>query len=391
MVWTIGLAGDLARSMKQDNYLVVETQAQSILNTAKQKLHYPGQLRLQAYSHLASGANMVAYWPWHSIHNAAETYWKGLLSHDMEPNPTFLEAKQIAAEFKKLKKHLINLKKDNEVAIYFSNESLSALQWFYFSKSLNYNDIVRTFYEILFKANIECDFIDHTSTELSQYKLILVPPLYAVSDSELVRLNQFVENGGHILYTFKSGFCNENVQVRTGRQPGPLRKPGGFSYQQFTNIEKLPLKDNPFTVDENDNHVSVWAELLVAETAGVVASYDHPHWGKYAAITRNRYGRGTVTYLGTWPSRAILNKIIDQAVDDAGLSKNSGNIGFPIIIRSGQNSQKKRIHYLLNYSSLTQVFRYPFDEGIELLSDKMLRSNEEVTLEPWDLMIVEEK
>ena len=31
-----------------------------------------GQLRQQAYSHLASGANSVMYWHWHSIHN---TLW----------------------------------------------------------------------------------------------------------------------------------------------------------------------------------------------------------------------------------------------------------------------------------------------------------------------------
>ena len=34
----IGFGGDLARSMKQDNYLVIETQAQSTMNSAKQEL-----------------------------------------------------------------------------------------------------------------------------------------------------------------------------------------------------------------------------------------------------------------------------------------------------------------------------------------------------------------
>ncbi len=388
---TIGLAGDLARSMKQDNYLVVETQAQSILNTAKQRLHYPGQLRLQAYSHLASGANMVAYWPWHSIHNAAETYWKGLLSHDMEPNPTFLEAKQIATEFQKLGKHLVNLEKSNKVAIYFSNESLSALDWFYFSKSLNYNDIVRNFYEILFKANIECDFIDHTSQDLSKYKLILVPPLYVASEKELERLNRFAKDGGHILYAFKSGFSNENVQVHTLRQPGALREPAGISYQQFTNIDKLPLKENPFEVAVEENYVSIWAELLNAESAEVIASYDHPHWGKYAAITKNRYGKGSVTYLGTWPSQAILEKVIQKAAIEAKVADGTQKLAFPLITRSGQNKMKKMVHYFLNYSPVAQSFSYPFDPGIELFSGKDINTAGEIQLEPWDLVIVEEK
>ncbi|MBD3290451.1 beta-galactosidase, partial [candidate division KSB1 bacterium] len=244
----IALAGDLARSMKQDNYFVIETSAQSILNSASQRLHYPGQLRLQAYSHIASGANMVAYWHWHSIHNSAETYWKGLLSHDLEPNPTYYEAQQIAAEFKKYSKDLISLKKRNRVAIYFSNESLTALREFPFSYSMNYNDIVHQLYDILYRANIECDFADHTVSDFSKYKVIIVPPLYVASDQELEKLIEFARNGGSLLLYFKSGFCDENVQVRTERMPAVLREACGFNYQQFTNFEKLPLKDNPFDV-----------------------------------------------------------------------------------------------------------------------------------------------
>ena len=75
----IALGGDLSRSMKNgQNYFVIETQAQGF----PQWTPYPGQLTLQAFSHVASGANMVAYWHWASTHNAIETYWKGLLSQD---------------------------------------------------------------------------------------------------------------------------------------------------------------------------------------------------------------------------------------------------------------------------------------------------------------------
>ncbi|WP_198175116.1 beta-galactosidase [Spirosoma telluris] len=130
----ISLGGDMTRSMKIDasnrgeNYLVLETEAQGF----PQWVPYPGQLRLQAFSHLASGANMLEYWHWHSIHNSAETYWKGLLSHDFEPNPTYDEAKTIGRDFEKLSSHLVNLKKTNSVAMLFSNEALTAFNAFSF-------------------------------------------------------------------------------------------------------------------------------------------------------------------------------------------------------------------------------------------------------------------
>ena len=232
----ISFGGDLARSLKQNNYLVLETQAQSIAGW--QELPYPGQLRLQAYSHLASGANMVAYWPWHSIHNSVETYWKGILSHDLETNPTYFEVQKIGNEFKKIGAHLVNLKKKNKVAILISNESLTALNWFPVDNKLNYNDVVRRLYDALYNNNSGCDFVNTKSKNIEDYTLLIVPPLYVASDSLLNRLNGVVKSGGHIVYAFKSGFCNENVQVRSIRMPGLLRETCGFSYQQFINIDK---------------------------------------------------------------------------------------------------------------------------------------------------------
>src|SRR5262249_30577075 len=67
----IAFGGDIARSIKNGrNYLVIETEAQGLPDWTP----YPGQLRLQAFSHLASGANCVMYWHWASTANAVETY-----------------------------------------------------------------------------------------------------------------------------------------------------------------------------------------------------------------------------------------------------------------------------------------------------------------------------
>ena len=76
----IAFGGDLTRSLKRTIILCLRPEAQGF----PQWTPYDGQLRLQAFSHLASGANMVEYWHWHSIHNSFETYWKGLLSHDFK-------------------------------------------------------------------------------------------------------------------------------------------------------------------------------------------------------------------------------------------------------------------------------------------------------------------
>ena len=385
----ISFGGDVARSMKNGkNYFVIETEAQGF----PQWVPYPGQLRLQAFSHLASGANMLGYWHWHSIHNSAETYWKGLLSHDFEPNPTYEEAKTIGHDFKRLGHKLVNLKKTNEVAILFSNEALTAFNAFSFGWGAreNYNDILRPYYDALYHMNVAVDFIDPSVINIDQYKMIVVPALYAAPDSLLNKLNSFVKNGGHILYTFKSAFSNENVKVRSTIQPGVINEACGISYSQFTIPENVSLKDDPFHVGAEQNKVHTWMELITPGTARVLAWYNHPVWNNYAAVTQNNYGKGTATYVGCMITESITEKIIRNVLEKANLWGKDQQVAWPVVVKSGVNQEGKTIHYLFNYSGGISKQTYPYKKGTELLSNKAVEQNSMLALEPWGVKIIEE-
>ncbi|MEO7216546.1 beta-galactosidase [Mucilaginibacter sp.] len=380
----ISFGGDMARSMKGgQNYLVMETQAQGF----PEWVPYPGQLRLQAFSHLASGANMVSYWHWHSIHNSAETYWKGLLSHDFEPNPTYLEAQTIGADFKKIGAKLVNLKKTNDVAMLFSNEALTAYNSF---GPGNYNGILRPMYDALYNMNVGVDFIDPSSKQLEQYKLIIVPALYAAPDSLLRRLNLFVKNGGHVVYTFKSGFADEHNKVRITGQPGIINEACGINYTEFTKPEKVTLKDDPYKAG-SQNYAEKWMELIVPTTAKVLAWYNHPAWGKYAAVTQNSYGKGLATYIGFGTNSTLTNNILAEAVKRAGLWGKDQEIQFPLIVKSGVNQSGKAIHYYFNYSAEAQNLVYPYARGLALLTNEKVDTKVQVTLPAWGFKIIEEQ
>ncbi|MDN5289138.1 MAG: beta-galactosidase [Mucilaginibacter sp.] len=384
----ISFGGDVARSMKGNkNYLLMETEAQGF----PQWTPYPGQLRLQAFSHLASGANMVEYWPWHSIHNSAETYWKGLLSHDFEPNPVYNEAKTIGKDFARLSPQLINLKKKSDVAILFSNEAISGFKSFGFGYGVHtgYNDVLRQLYDGLYHMNVSCDFVDPSSLNIENYKLLIVPVLYAAPDSLLQRLNRFVKNGGHIIYTFKSGFSDENVKVRTTHQPGIINEACGIYYSQFTVPENVSLKGDDFGLKPEDKKVNTWMELITPTTAKVLAYYDHPVWGKYAAITENTYGKGLATYIGCLTGSAVTDKILADAVKKIGIWGNDQQISFPLITKSGINQKGKAVHYYFNYSANAASIVYPYGSGKELLSGNNISGSSTLQMAPWDVKIIE--
>lgn len=385
----ISFGGDVTRSLKGSNYYVLETQAQAFPHWTP----YPGQLRLLAFSHVASGANMVSYWHWHSIHNSFETYWKGLLSHDLQPNPVYNEAKTVGADFARLSGELVDLQKRNKVAMLVSNEALTAIDWFKFPDGSSYNDIVRWMYDELFRLNIECDMLSPYATEadLSRYEVIVVPALYAASDELLEMLNAFVEQGGHIVYSFKSGFANEAVKVRTTAQPGIIEQACGVNYQLFIQPKAVGLRGQQGYEGLNGGLcVSTWMELLTPTTAEVLAAYDHPQWGSYAAITRNRYGKGTATYVGAKIDGDKLRHVLHQVMVLANVSSAEQKLPQGVALKTSYNAAGEKVRFYLNYSAEPQAFTYQGADGVELIEARSIAGGEKIKLAGWGFCIVKE-
>lgn len=386
----IAFGGSVARALKKDNYLVLETQSQGLLPW----LPYPGQLRLQAYSHLASGANSVMYWNWHSIHNSFESYWKGILSHDLEPGETYKELKEFGKEVHSIEKHLLNLRKECSVAIVVDNASLTGLEEFPANAAnpaeTDYNHILRRFYDACYQLNLECDIVS-VQDDFSKYPFLIVPALYSAGEDTLRKIDDYVKEGGHLLLGFRSGFSDEELKIYHDKQPHLLTECIGATYDQFTCPENVSIRfqeAEDFAPVGEAFSISGWMELLLPSSADVWASYDHPFWGRYAAVTHQSYGRGSATYLGCFADISAFKEIIRRICKLAEIKL--PEYTFPLIQKSGYNDNQKLVHYYFNYSSSPVSFHYDGASGIELLTGNEISTDEKLEIPAWDLIIVEE-
>lgn len=398
----IAFGGDMMRSVKHGrNYLVLETQAQG----QNGWLPYPGQLRLQAYSHLASGADGVEYWHWHSIHNSFETYWKGVLSHDMEPNPTYEEAGVFGREIQRIGGQLLHLRKANRVAIMVSNDSLSALDWFHiesgfpYSGTVRYNDIVRSVYDALFELNIEVDMVPASASaaDLAHYSMVVTPALYSAPESTVQNLRKFVQGGGHLVSTLRSFVSDENVTVWTDRAPHSLTDVFGMTYNQFTRPQEVLVAFKRGLAGVAPETAQGLIELLKADDSDteVLAAYDHYAWKDDAAITRHGYGKGDAEYVGTILSASAVKAVLREALNHAGLLDEFSALAGTVTVRRGTNSQGRPVTYFLNYSAASATFASPV-AGRALLGDHTdagagagdVALGARLTIAPWDLQIV---
>jgi beta-galactosidase len=399
------LQEDFARSLKHSNFLITETNAQTTdWTSAFQFPPYDGQLREDVYTHLSNGANMVEYWHWASIPANQETYWKGVLSHDLEPNRAYAEVSRTAHELQKIGPHLIGLQIHNQVAILWSRDSRNAISFMPFTSnasvpwgpgrpSVGYDSLVQQIHKSLYDLNIGSDFVFPTTQDFSAYELLIVPALYIADEALLQRISDYVKNGGHVVMTFKSGFANENSAIRWVRAPGPLREAAGFSYQEFSNLEHpLALKGDPFHLGAgNANQVSYWAEFLIPEHAKPIAYYDHPFFGRWPAITENDYGAGTLLYEGTYLSDKLQTAVLRDSLQKLGLTGPDQQLPTGVHVQHGVNRLGKRLHYYFNYGSAEVELSYTYAAGTNLLDGKSVGKSASLTLAPWDLAIVEEQ
>ncbi len=391
----IAYAGDFVRTVAGNNYLITETNAQGTgWDSAGQYPPFDNQLRQNVYSHYASGANMVEYWHWATLHYGQETYWRGVLGHDLEPNRVYREFQRTAKEIEKIGKDIVNLKKNNKAASLYSHDSHHALTFMPYIKGGGYptdvNYPVHLVHKALYFQNIETDIVPCDKMhDFSKYSLLVIPPLYVATDSVLEAIDRFVENGGNVVMMCKSGYCNEHSAVRPVIAPGPLRKACGVYYQEYSSIGDMKLRDNAFGLGDR-NSIGTWYEFLVPETAVPLAYAEHPFFGRWPAVTENKYGKGKLYYIGTYPSQDLMDSVVRLAAVDRGLIKDD-EYRFPVIMRSGVNDNGKGINYIFNYSSDPVNVVYRKCDSRNLLTGDTVKHGDNITIQPWDVAIMCEK
>ena len=131
--------------------------------------------------------------------------------------------------------------------------------------------------------------------------------------------------------------------------------------------------------------------MLTLDTAQGLAYYDHPFFGKFPAITRNSFGKGTLTYEGTVLSDALQTKVLLDILQRAGITGPDQNLPPSVRAKHGINRDGKAIRYYLNYSGNDQTFSYSYKPGTDLLMQTPVNPSQKITVKPWDLVLIEEE
>ena len=397
--YALYMRGDLARSGKGTNYLITEVNALAVGGHANNFPAYDGQWRLAAYAYISRGANSISYWHWHTIHYGAENYWGGILNHDLGPNRCYRELSRLGHELKQHGSLLTDLKVDADVAFLYSEDSRYALEFQPCLKApgsampdgASYQRVFNAFYRSFFDARAQVAVV-HPPQDWERYPLLMAPALYVADDALLARLVRYAENGGHLVLTFRAAYVDEHCRARWQKAPGPLRKAVGASYNEYSNLV-LPLGLRPgegsLTLSP-EAKAEAWADGLELEGATALAYYDHPHFGRFPAITTQPFSKGRVTYIGTLPNQALGKALAGWVMEQSGIAPLGIGLPEPVRCNTARSADGKRLWFWTNWSYAPQsVLSLPAG-GTELFSQAVVRAGESLALEPWGVKIVVE-
>lgn len=90
-----------------------------------------------------------------------------------------------------------------------------------------------------------------------------------------------------------------------------------------------------------------------------MAYYDHPFWGATRPLLGIIFGSGTFTYEDTVLSDKLQEKVLLGVLKLAGLTGPDQQLPSTVRVKHGIHREGRTIHYLLNYSSISQMFDYP--------------------------------
>ena len=218
--------------------------------------------------------------------------------------------------------------------------------------------------------------------------LVFAPALYVLDEVSADCLRRYVENGGTLVVTTRSGVKDEANATVNAPLPGLLADVCGVEVEEYDALHpevQVPLawKKIVSVAGLPEVCASLWCDILTPPSAQVVARYQGEFYAQRAAITLNRFGQGQAAYVGSLGDSELHDAVTEWAVQIASV--------WPILATpSGVEAAERwrdgqRLLFLLNHADKTHEIRLS-QPMTDLLSEQSVDGL--ITLAPKGVMVL---
>lgn len=380
-VAAVALGHDTMRGLKGQGFWVMEAQSGSGGWEDVSVAPRPGEIRLWAWQAVAHGADGIIFFRWRTARHGAEQYWHGVLDHHGEPGRRYEEVRRMGAEIARLGADILATAPRPAVAILLSYDSRFAFQVQGNNPAFSYPAHLQSLYAAFHRRQIGVDIVAPTA-DLSAYRIVLAPALHVVTEEIAQSLKQFVEQGGVLLGTARSGVKDIHNRVVEAHLPGLLRALFGVSVEEYdspaigvaTALGAARDGENAGTAATAEG----WCDILALEGAEPLLRYEGEHYAGRAAVARHRLGQGQAIYAGTFGNAALHDQLAQLLLEAAGLAEQAQTTpdGVELAWRAAPDGQALLL-FVLNHGAAAQAVSLP-GAFINLLTGERLAGQAEV-------------
>jgi beta-galactosidase len=324
----IAFVSDWARGVGGGRpWLLMEQAPSTVIDSGVLAHRSPGRMISDSLQYVARGSEGAMFFQWRASRAGAEMYHPALVPHAGADSRIFTEAAVLGATLSRLSEVAGSAPPPAPVAVMVDAPSHWALQARGLpSPHVRHLDVARTLHGSLWRSGVMCDVIP-ADTDLSSYRLVIVPAVYLLSRAAAAALRSYAALGGKLVVTFCSGIADEAHRVWLDGYPGALRDVLGIRAEEFHPLqpgEPVALSRGPagdFSAEVSAGATwagRLWAERLRAEGATVLASYASGDLAGLPAVTRNSFGAGTAWYLSTLLSDDAMTALLGSIAREAG-------------------------------------------------------------------------
>ena len=254
------------------------------------------------------GAKGLLYWQWRRERFGAEWAGNAMADYDGGPTRTSIRAAALCkAVTQNSELFCEGTQKEAQVALLFSRRSYLA-DWCDSWKAGNKFavDSISGYYKMFWEENIAVDILhEEYLTDLSKYRVIIIPSPYAVGPDFAEHLRKYVEQGGTMISDPFFGAFDKDFKLS-------YHVPG-FGFDQVFGCQELEMREtNKITLTDGKETLRIEGNRQHESFRDITADVLYRTLDGTPVILSNQYGKGTAVISGinlglSYSDRALIS------------------------------------------------------------------------------------
>ncbi|MGH4137398.1 beta-galactosidase [Clostridium sp.] len=350
----IAMTHDYARGLKNKNYWIVEQLMGAQGHTVIGYLPRPNQAKMWSYQAMAHGCSNMLFFRWRGMNKGAEQYCLGIIDQNNRTSRKYYEAEEFFKDISKYEE-LVNSEIKSEVAVLYCFDNIWSWKAQPQSSEFDFtNEFVRL-YTPFYNLNVNMD-VQSVDIDFSKYKVLILPVMNIIEQSLAERLEKFTENGGIVIFSFRTGIKDENNNLYLGSVfPGYVQKLCGIEIEESESLQASQEVEilGQGTFENIIGSGKVWRDMITTTTAKVLFRYTDKFYSEKAAVTCNNYGAGIVYYVGSGVDEDTLNIIVESIIKQADMKFEKTQSAVEVVFREVNDIQHK---FVINHNDYEVIY-----------------------------------